>query len=211
MIFPIQLFIIKMEEKTETKTCSKCSIVKPISDFYRKNAKCRECEKVERKERYQKKKELREQTKTRKCNVCKEEKLIPNFNPKSFACNECVAKKRKEKDLNKVKNSKEPNFRICNECGIKKNPSEYYSHHATCKECTREKQRQRNKDSREKEKILKSDPEYLIKTKICSSCGESKTMNNFRINQGSCGDCEKKRGFNCSSNSIKIYKSVENS
>lgn len=82
----------------------------------------------------------------------------------------------------------------CNKCDQIKPTTEYYKCYGTCKECVKASQRERNKRDKEKQIAIKQDPIAKLQPKICSNCGQEKTVNDFRINRGECLDCERKYG-----------------
>lgn len=84
--------------------------------------------------------------------------------------------------------------KTCNKCGLTKSATDYYKSYGKCKECVKTEQRDRNKQAKESELAIKSNPVARQEPKLCPKCHQTKTVNDFRINRGECTDCERSYG-----------------
>lgn len=84
--------------------------------------------------------------------------------------------------------------KMCNVCQQIKPLTDYYARYARCKECIKANQRDRNKQSKEKRELIKHDVVARSKPKQCNTCGQIKTILDFRENRGACIECERSYG-----------------
>lgn len=83
----------------------------------------------------------------------------------------------------------------CGECEQTKPITDFYQkNHRKCRECTKAAQRERNKQLKEQQSKIKSDPELKKQPKTCNKCNQTKTIGDFRPNRGECLDCERAYG-----------------
>jgi len=167
-----------MIETETTKVCRICNIEKPIGDFYKRAARCKECDHQI----------LRDKRKAghkpvpytppeiaangdRICRRCGETKKISEFYGPNAKCKECYdaaygngfrcrsrskrkwSEKRQEtREASREKYAKEKaqsGTRTCRVCGQEKDRSEFYPNHARCKLCWKVQYGPREKELRE--------------------------------------------------------------
>jgi len=148
----------------ETRICKKCNKDLPISNYYNRDYKCKECRKEEYREtkgaeaaeRKILKKVMLEEKGVQECNVCKLEFPLSNFKKTNngyyiYRCNDCYNEKQRERRLKKkIENGYvvkpkliiKDGFKICNECKIELPISDFYiknkergTYHCMCKKC----------------------------------------------------------------------------
>lgn len=148
----------------ETKVCNKCNMDLPLSNYYNRNSKCKECYKEEYKktkgaevaERKRLKKVMLEEKGVKECSVCKLELPLSNFKKNNkgnyiYCCRGCSNEKQKERHLQKkIENGYvvkpklivKDGFKICNECKLELPISEFHiknkdrgSYECKCKKC----------------------------------------------------------------------------
>lgn len=169
---------------TETKTCNRCNLEKPITDFHKNRAKCKICYYELSKERLNKEPENTYKT----CKVCEESKNIKVFMKGRNTCRECHNAKMRQKNKEKSKdntnivaldNDKEI---TCTKCNITKKQTDFYKRRTQCKQCMNEKRRSNYNN-------LKEEAKDSVEKKKCTKCNKSDVIGNFVVNTNYCKSC----------------------
>jgi hypothetical protein len=140
-----------MTEQELTKTCTKCKVSKPHSEFYRSSTykdgrqlTCKSCDKLRAKETADNNKQYRETHKaevstivSKICNKCKVDKSLYEFNKNSSAkdgrhwmCRECAKQSNKDIAISNELSYEEsknnlPEYKTCSSCKLEKSRSEF--------------------------------------------------------------------------------------
>ncbi len=193
------------------KTCTKCGIEKPLSEFHKNmrfgsgySAKCIVCvnsyRAIQRAQYKIKNADGVITKKEKKCYTCGEvkasSKFYKNITTKDGLCSQCITcarisdsnMRKKYIFLNKSKNTKQPVLKKCFRCNEFKSSEYFYTNNtkkdglsADCKPCFSEYDKQLRK--KRKENHLKNG--LPKKQKHCNVCGETKPIEFFQLQAGS--------------------------
>ena len=114
--------------------CSNCDSDKPIAEFHKRRTVCKECVKLERKEKekayLEKAKEI-----TKECTLCHQTFDGTHFRYDSYTCYDCTKKKN-----NRVTNKPTSDMpdKTCTKCTVLKKATEYRFRSNVCIECEKE-------------------------------------------------------------------------
>jgi hypothetical protein len=189
------------ENSGTNKTCKECNISKSADSFEPNRYTCRECRSNQKMGK-----------KTKICKICNETKLQTKFKKGVDLCIDCST------------SEKLANNKLCKICEDIKPISEFYGNSWVCKICSKEKFKEKMSEVRkcegcnvEKEnkfyrelsskRCLECEDKSI--TRICTDCGETKSIADFNPKRHKCHECEKADGRNYRKTTTKAKEWVE--
>ena len=153
--------------------CSRCGVVKDLSNYQKGKRQCKDCHKILAKKRFEDRKIAQKELEIQQCSTCSITKNIDEFAPGYLQCKDCKENTRKK--LYEERNTRELETQECSLCHVTKKIDEFRSGYLRCKQC----------QTKTHNKLINTSVNAYL-NQICRNANQSamRRLNNGRIDAG---------------------------